>query len=183
MSASPAVSDDCSPLAPSQVEMQEQTGRAQANGQAQAQQHPALPTVDHLNGTSPMATGAATVRFHVDETNAAGEEEDDLNATGYGGVLPLHEKAESNSAASNGTLPRNGAGSAPDSPDPLVGRMHRQTSFLEHEDNIRTVLVWQNLTVSSPMRGSNTRKVLLDNVSGSMTGQSQTHSSAPAHSA
>lgn len=47
----------------------------------------------------------------------------------------------------------------------------RRPSFLDHSENIRTVLVWQDLTVSSPMRGSHARKVLLDHVSGSMTGQ------------
>lgn len=44
------------------------------------------------------------------------------------------------------------------------------SSFLMDEDNISTVLVWQNLTVTTPIRGTNERKVLLDGVSGSMTG-------------
>jgi hypothetical protein len=56
------------------------------------------------------------------------------------------------------------------------GLLRRHTSFLEHDDNVRTVLVWQDLTVTSPQRGSNKPKVLLDHVSGSMTGQ---HTTAP----
>jgi ABC-type transport system involved in cytochrome bd biosynthesis fused ATPase/permease subunit len=48
--------------------------------------------------------------------------------------------------------------------------LRQSTSFLADEDNVRTVLVWQNLTVTTPIRGSNERKVLLDSVSGSMTG-------------
>lgn len=48
--------------------------------------------------------------------------------------------------------------------------LRSQSSFLAVEDNVRTVLVWQDLTVSAPIRNSENRKVLLNNVSGAMTG-------------
>jgi ABC-type uncharacterized transport system YnjBCD ATPase subunit len=118
---------------------------------------------------------ASGVRFHIadDEADAAAIRDGVLHADQEKGKSADEIELQSVTVDQNG----NGAGAAArrDSPsnsmtDSEKRAFKRQQSFLAHEDNVRTVLVWQNLTVSVPIRGTQERKLLLNSVSGSMTG-------------
>lgn len=121
---------------------------------------------------------ASKVVFHA----AADEDEDYEDYTGTkpgtesASLVQQQQRHDGASAVSADRFaaPSGIPSSIPEDPDDVLNMTirtrARRPSFLEHADNIRTVLVWQDLTVSSPIRGAKGRKVLLDHVSGSMTG-------------
>lgn len=106
----------------------------------------------------PPSTSKSTVRLHYLNDDAA-------PAPGNGAPSPLDTSSPRALTLDAATVRTTRAQSI------RSGRLKRAGSFLEDEANVQTVLVWQNLTVTTPVRGSkNGVKKLLDNVSGSMTG-------------
>ena len=149
------------PLTPSQMQVEMEMQRVQAED-AQA---------------AVAASPTSHVRFHVDdhdEASGAGSAAPRPSVS-FKEEAPAPSKKESAASASSfnksSSAPRSSLADVDEFDPPHDGLLRRTTSFLEHDENVRTVLVWQDLTVTSPQRGSNTPKVLLDHVSGSMTGQ------------